>query len=421
VTRHAVAGRVFYVKRYRHHAVPFRPWKFLFKASQAKSEWELAQQLEKRDVPIVSHLALGERWSKGGLLESILITAGFEGLPLNEVQGVDPATVLEFVVRLHDRGVLHADLHAANLLVRRDPLELRLVDLHGARIKDPLTPEDRAENLALLRVSFPIPVPPAVQQTSTQTRQRLLFRRSRRCLRRNREFDVERAGGLKWHVRLPFHNGAVRQIIQDPDGFLENQAQILKPGRTSTVGCAEGVVLKRFNLRKVSSLVKDLGRRSRAKRSYQQAYHLELLGIPTARSIATADRRIFGFLRRSYFLMEEIRGATDLGTILRTGREPKSTLVDQVATLVARLHEEGFSHRDLKETNLVLDDQGNLYVLDLDGLKFRERIPERRAALDLLRLARGTEAYPAVTRRHRVRFLREYCRLRGLRRIPRLT
>jgi tRNA A-37 threonylcarbamoyl transferase component Bud32 len=419
VTRHAVAGRGFYVKRYRHDAVPFRPWKFLFKPSQARTEWELAQQMESRGVPIVGHLALGERWSKGALRESILITAGFDGWPLNEVKGVEPFAVLQFVEQLHKRGVLHEDLHPANILVRRQPLELRLVDLHGAKVKQQLTPEERAENLALLRVSFPIPVSPEVQRSSTQTRQRLLFRRSKRCLRRNREFEIERAGGLKWHIRVPFCNATLRQILQDPDRFLESQAQILKPGRTSTVGRNDGVVLKRFNLRKFFSLVKDLGRSSRARRAYQQAYHLELLGIPTARSIATADRRVCGLLTRSYFLMQEIAGARDLGTILRGG-DPPAGLIEQVAALVARLHEEGFSHRDLKETNLMLDDRDTLHVLDLDGLKFMERVPERRAALDLLRLARGTGAYPAVTRRHRVQFLVKYCRLRELRRVPRL-
>jgi tRNA A-37 threonylcarbamoyl transferase component Bud32 len=420
VTRHCLPGGNFYVKRYRHDAVPLRPLKFFFKRSQAKQEWELAHELQRRGVPVVEHVALGERRSRGGLQESILITAGFEGVPLNEAQEIDPSAVLRFIEQLHERGVLHEDLHPANLLVRRDPFELRLVDLHGAKVKDRLTIKERNVNLALLRVAFPIPVAPEVQRSSAQTRQLLLFRRSKRCLRRNREFAFERIGGLRWHVRLPLLTPSAKKILLDPDGFLSETAHILKPGRTSTVGRGDGVVLKRFNFRKPFSLVKDLGRPSRARKAYQQAYHLELAGIPTARCIATADRRICGFLWQAYFLMEEIPGAIDLGTVLRSGCHLEAGLIDQVAELVARLHEEGFSHRDLKESNLVFGNNGVLHVLDLDGLKFVKQLSERRAALDLLRLARAAEIYPAVTRHQRFRFLVKYCRDRRLRSVPRL-
>ena len=206
-------------------------------------------------------------------------------MPLDEAREIDPRLVLEFVERLHEHGVLHQDLHPGNLLVKRTPLELRLIDLHGVAVKARLTPAERARNLALLRIGFPIPVSREVQSLSAVLRRELLHQRSKRCFWRNREFDRRRLGGLIWHVRLPFLNPAVEGVLSDPDGFLKSRAHILKPGRTSTVGRADGVVLKRFNLRKVLSLAKDLARASRARRAYRQSYHLELLGIPTARSI----------------------------------------------------------------------------------------------------------------------------------------
>lgn len=420
VTRHSVGDRTYYVKRYRHHVVPLRSLKYFFAPSQARQEWKVARELETRGVPAVRHVAWGERWSRSGSLESILITEGFEGVPLDEARDVDPKVVLEFVEQLHACGVLHKDLHPGNLLVKRKPMELRLIDLHGVIVKARLTSTERARNLALLRIGFPIPVSPEVQRLSTALRRQLLQQRSRRCFWRNREFDRRRLGGMIWHVRLPFFTSIVEEVLSDPDGFLKSRAHILKPGRTSTVGRAEGVVLKRYNLRKVLSLAKDLARDSRARRAYRQSYHLELLGIPTARPIATADRRAGGVLLRSYFLMEEIQGAMDLGAYLRAGHLPKAALIQQAASLVGRMHAEGYSHRDLKETNLVLDSGGRLHVIDLDGLKFCDPVPERRAALDLMRLAGGLKQYPAVTRRHRILFLLGYCRVRGLRRVPQL-
>jgi tRNA A-37 threonylcarbamoyl transferase component Bud32 len=419
VTMHKAAGRTFYIKRYRHASVPFRPLKFFVKASQARQEWTLARQLESLGVPVVAHLALGERWGLG-LQESLLITEGFAGKPLEQMFHPNPPAVVEFVRRMHERGVLQEDLHGGNILVSASG-EMRLVDLHGTIIKPSLTAEERAGNLARLRVSFPLPVPAEVEALSVRMRRQLLRSRSRRCLRRNREFSPERAGGLTWWVRLPFLSQAVKEILNDPDGLLRNRAQILKGGRTSTVGRVDGVVLKRFNLRKMESLVKDLFRASRARRAFRAAYHLELLGLPTARPIAAADRRVCGLLLRSYLLMEEIVGATHLGAYLREGRAPEMKAVEQAARLIARLHEEGFSHRDLKESNLVLGADGRLYLLDLDGMNFFSTVPDVRAAADLQRLAHAMKQYGGVTPAHRARVLRVYCRTRNRMRVPRLN
>jgi len=419
VTLHRIGDRTFYVKRYLHHAVPLRPLKFFLKPSQARQEWTLAQELDARGVPIVRHLALGERRTWRGVQESILVTEGFDGVPLGQAPGLDPAAVLDFVQGMHACGVLQRDLHPGNLLVRPEPFELRLVDLHGIHVQAQVSAEDRQENLALLRVFLPVRVSPDIERRSRTLRQDLLYERSRRTLRRNRDFAQLRLGGLKWHVRLCLVDDAVRRVLNDPDGFLETRAQVLKPGRSSTVGRADGLVLKRFNFRKIENIVKDLVRPARARRAFRAAYHLELVGIPTARPIATAARRGGGLLFRSYLLMEEIAGATELGAYLRASPAPPAALVQQAARLIARLHEEGFSHRDLKETNLVLDREGRLYLLDLDGLKFLRRVPARRAAADLERLARGVAKYSAVTAQHRRLFLRTYCRARSLQSVPR--
>ena len=212
----------------------------------------------------------------------------------------------------------------------------------------------------------------------------------------------------------------MKRILDAPDRFLETEAEILKPGRSSTVGRKDGLVLKRYNLRKFESLAKDLFRSSRARRAYRNAYHLELLGIPTPRPLAAADRRCCGFLLRSYFLMEAIPGATHLGALLRLKPAPERDLIRQAAGLIAKLHEEGFSHGDLKETNLVLDNNGRMFVLDLDGLRFLLDWAEDQAAADLVRLAMAMAKYPCVSTPHRFLFLRVYCRARRLKRVPRL-
>jgi len=419
VSRHVITGKTFYVKRYRHHAVALRPLKFFFKSTQAHREWQLAQELEARQIPIVRHVALGERRSWAGTLESILITEGFEGVPLSLTAKVDLRAVLAFVSRMHDRGVLQEDLHPANLLARTEPFELRLVDLDGTRIFPRLTAMQRQENLVFLAAFLPVPIPRELGEESRELRKRMVARRAWRCLRNNREFALQPHGTLKWQVRLPLVTDAARRVLNDPDGFLKTRATILKPGRTSTVGKADGLVLKRFNFRKVENLLKDLFRRSRARRAFLKAYHLELAGVPTARCVAVSSRRACGVLLRSYLLMEEIVGAVDLGTHLRTNGKPSLALAVQAGRLIARLHDQGFSHRDLKESNLLVAADGRIYLLDLDSLYFVDQVSEWRGATDLARLARGVEKYPALKARHRIVFLLAYCHARGLKRVPR--
>jgi tRNA A-37 threonylcarbamoyl transferase component Bud32 len=419
VSRHQLGGQSFYIKRYFHHAVPLRPLKFFFKATQARQEWTLAQQLEARRIPIVRHVALGERRTWSGVQESLIITEGFEGAQADEAPGVDPLAVLRFVEFMHEQGVVQEDLHLANLLVRQQPLELRLVDLHGARVRPRLSGDERRRNLALLRIFLPVPVPRDIEVRSRELRKRMLHSRSWRCLRNNREFAAQRHGGLMWRVRLPFVNEAVRRVLDAPDAFLNGRATMLKAGRTSTVGKADGLVLKRFNFRKVENLFKDLFRPSRARRAFRKAYHLELAGVPTARPIAAAQRRVCGILLRSYLLMEEIAGAVNLSAWLRSGPVPEPALVRQAAQLVARLHDEGFSHRDLKLSNLALGADGRLCVLDLDGLQFQLVVPDNRIAADLERLDRAARKFPVVTAAHRRLFLRAYCKARRLTAVPR--
>jgi tRNA A-37 threonylcarbamoyl transferase component Bud32 len=411
VVRSEIDGLSCYIKRYRHDRHVFRPLKFFWKSSQARHEWDLARQLAERGIPIVRHLAHGQRWSWRGLKESILITEAFPGRPLNEIEVLPPDVILGLIARMHELGVLQKDLHPGNILFCPQTGQICLVDLHGICLKRTISPEERDRNLAFLRLFVPLPVSSKVIQLSQAMRPAYFLQRSRRCWKHNREFAPRRYGRLTWQVRLPDLGKEVESILRDPDGFLRGQAEILKPGRSATVGKKAGLVLKRNNFRKPLSLVKDWFRPSRGWSTFRKAYHLELVGIPTARPIAAANHRLGPFVYRSYFLMTEIPGAMDLARYKGGSLE----VVRAVARIIARLHNEGFSHRDLKETNLVLDCKNEPSLLDLDGLSFLGTVPLERAVFDLARLDRGIAALPQYHRADRVCFLYHYCRERKIR------
>lgn len=409
VTVHSVREKTFYIKRYRHFAIPFRPLKFFFKPSPARQEWELAQKLEALKLPIVRHAALGERRDWRGLQESILITEGFEGKPLNEVPDVNAAAALELVNRMHALGVLQPDLHEGNVLVSPATGEMRLVDLYHTQIKAHVSEAERKLNLALLRMHLPINVSPDVAELSRRVRRQRFHHRSQRVLRNRVETQPKRFGGLLWHIRPQFQNENVERILASPDEFLTTRAKILKPGRSTTVGCADDLVLKRYNLRKFLNLFKDLFRASKAERAFRKAFHLELVGIPTARAIASTERRVARFLLRSYLLMEEIPGAIHLGE----WRDDSAKAIESLARLLAKLHDEGFSHRDLKETNLLFDREQRLFLIDLEGLKFLDNVPASRADADLARLDKALASLPQFSQADRITLRKRYDQLRS--------
>lgn len=404
-------GQGFYVKRYRYSAIPLRPYKYWFKTSQARQEWELARDLEQKGIPIVRHVALGERWHRGGLQDGILITEAFHGIPVREAGQVFADKVLSLVLRMHEAGAIQHDLHGANVLVNPDSGEVRLVDLHGIEMKLHLSDRDKAENLARLRKFQAVEVSPDIEVMSREMRRRMYHQRSFRAWKRNRDFEPQEHGRHRWQVRSGLMNDEIRHVLQAPDSFLDRATLRFKNGRSSMVAAGDSVVLKRYNFKKPFNLIKDLFRPSRALASFRKAYHLELSGIPTARPLAAADRRVGGLVTGGYFLMERI----PLAVSLRDYRSDANSVVRKVALLIAQLHEEGFSHRDLKTSNIMFDQNDRPVLIDLDGLSYESGVSHQRAQTDLRRLWAAAQQHPQWKPTFALRFMRHYCRERNLR------
>jgi tRNA A-37 threonylcarbamoyl transferase component Bud32 len=82
-----------------------------------------------------------------------------------------------------------------------------------------------------------------------------------------------------------------------------------------------------------------------------------------------------------------------------------------VGRLVGRLHASGFSHRDLKATNLLVrerDGRIEACIIDLDGAAKPWRLSKRRRLANLARLAIASLELTGVTQTMRLRMLRAY-------------
>jgi len=228
---------------------------------------------------------------------------------------------------------------------------------------------------------------------------------------------------ISWLVNPDFDSPGLQQWLADPQRLTTAPATLLyrtahpqsnQLYRLPFAAVNSGaVIVKRFPPPTGARRWKQFFRRSHAWRAFRKAETLCRLGIPTPTPIAAGEVRLGLRLQEAWLLTEAITPTTTLTRLLADQRRLPRETVRRVARLLARLHDCGFSQRDLKATNLMLDGHQQPWLIDLDGLRYFWRLPAWRALGDLGRLAREFVDHPRVLRWDARRLLKEYCRARG--------
>lgn len=136
-------------------------------------------------------------------------------------------------------------------------------------------------------------------------------------------------------------------------------------------------------------------------------------GIPTAPIVAYGMEKRHGLFKRGALITREITLTRDLADIARNDdprlydRQWVKHVSQQVADAMRHMHAQHFTHNDLKWRNLLVDDEGRLYLIDCllgafwHGELFRHRVLKEFATLD--RVARYK-----LSRSQRLRFYLQY-------------
>jgi len=299
VYRVALPGLCIYLKHYR--LPDLRAWlRQLVRPAKARMEFDRALAVAARRVPTVFPVALGERCNGSGPSDSFLITQGLEGteslsdfiektFPRFERQRQTrlrpllAAALGEFVARLHDAGIVHKDLHAANLLVRLGPGDcpsLYLIDLHDVHLGRALNWQASRDNLVMLNRWFALRasrpdryrfwraycrtrrlmrgrwpggacyqgvLTPAnrlafrdsardLEQRTWRSNLRFWRHRDRRCLVTNRYYYRLQSEAVVGCAVRDLDPGAMASLLADPDApFQQPGVILLKDSRSSTV------------------------------------------------------------------------------------------------------------------------------------------------------------------------------------------
>ncbi|HYH69287.1 MAG TPA: lipopolysaccharide kinase InaA family protein [Urbifossiella sp.] len=428
-------GGAVYVKHLRPRGL--RAWaREVVRPPKARLEFENALLLAARGVATVEPLAWGgpdSPWPGESLLvtrardAAVPFTELLESLPTRppaERRAV-AAALGRFLARLHDTGVTHPDPHPGNLLVEGSRFDL--LDLHAVRFSAPLTWPDARANLVLFNRWFQLRASRAdrlrfwtsyraarrapidreggreIEQATAVSNLRFWAARVRDCLGRTRHFPRVRGG---FAVRdLPA--GA----LTDPDALLTANPT-LKDSRTSTVAAlalpdGRRVVLKRVNVRRWYSPLKNLFRPSAVLRSWVAGHALRDRWLPTPRPLAVFHRYRLGLPAEGYLLVEEVPGAVGLAEAVAAG-VPLDDLVPRLARVVRLMHDRHVSHRDLKAANVLLANGVEPVFIDLVGVRVGRPVSVRQRAKELARLNASFLSSPRVRQADRLRFLRTY-------------
>ncbi len=225
--------------------------------------------------------------------------------------------------------------------------------------------------------------------------------------------------GLCWTVRAGMAEGTLDAVLEAPDAFLADPTHHFKNSRNVTIASIPragetGWVLRRLNYGKRLHRLRDSLRPTRAHRAFSHGLRLEQAGVATARVLAVGEIRRLGWPVRAYLLTEEIPNAETLHQLLQSRAPTLPAALASLAEALAKLHDAGYLHRDLKATNVLFDNQSHAHLIDLDGVRRMRGPTHRQAVADLARLAKDMMAVPTFSRDDWDAFLQTYCRHRGL-------
>ncbi|HEX7618087.1 MAG TPA: lipopolysaccharide kinase InaA family protein [Verrucomicrobiae bacterium] len=225
-------------------------------------------------------------------------------------------------------------------------------------------------------------------------------------------FESLRAGGFVWRIALPLDDAA-RAVLEDPAKIFRDLALSLHSGRSTVVGVGATFAVKRYNprveFRRFNTYRRAFCAPRLAFHALEMSARLRAAGFPAARIFAAAQRRESWRGWLGYCVAERI---PDLVALNDWHGERRKVLLT-LAVFLAMLHRDGFSHRDLSGTNVLLDPHGNPVLVDLDDVEFFGEVSMQRAALDLKWFSNQLALQPPLRPREAARFLIQYAQRRG--------
>jgi len=307
---------------------------------------------------------------------------------------------------------------------------------------------DRFGQASSLARNFPISPRQMIEQVAVRAEEhadRLWSKRDRRAHRTGSYFVRVRAeGGWRGHAMLQSkHPATTAQAakqtftrkqweawLKSPLDWVDpSKHELIKDSHTATICKAvlpttppATVIVKRHLSRNIVKKIGQLLGPSRNMRAWKIANRLLNRDLPVAQTIAIVERYAGGLLRTDSLLFTDfVPGSVDLEAFFTRDlgvlpsdeqRRVKNRLIESLVRLIRMFHDRGFTHRDFKAGNLLINwsppyhDAPRLTFIDMDGIRFVKRASADQRMRAIVRLCVSLMNSPACTRTDLLRFLK---------------
>jgi heptosyltransferase I len=216
------------------------------------------------------------------------------------------------------------------------------------------------------------------------------------------------------------------ECLSQPHLLFENVEKVLKTEGRNCVA-VKNITVGNVQLKVVSKRHCPEGglrqffrsfRQGRALRNFHTSLKLQSFSVPVAAPLAALQQKKGPLTRQSIYITRYLQDSCDLKTFCRQRLSIKfktrKHLANQLAAILASLHQNGFWHRDSKASNFLVASDNKILLVDIDGIKPYRLHREICRYRSLWQLAASLLSVPAINRTDYLRCFTAYCNLTGL-------
>jgi tRNA A-37 threonylcarbamoyl transferase component Bud32 len=178
----------------------------------------------------------------------------------------------------------------------------------------------------------------------------------------------------RWTLNPEYATGDSGRLFADMDSVFALEGEVITSDPISTVHKV-WVGDRFYYVKRYTSAGKNLRRyigRSRIQAEWENLLRFQAWGIPAATVVAFGSERCAGAFIRGALITEELRETRDLASLAK-GNDQRlgdrawvKHVCRQVAWSTRMMHDQGFTHNDLKWRNILVDERARAKVYFID-------------------------------------------------------
>jgi len=194
----------------------------------------------------------------------------------------------------------------------------------------------------------------------------------KKYLRNNSRHCSRKSGGIRFVVDKAFtDDNGFEELVRNIDQRME-EGNVFKKGNTCFVSSfeynGEKVIVKRYNYKGLLHALRTSLKGSRARHSWIQGHRLRMFHINTPEPVAFLEIRKCGVITNSYIITRYVEGNKLKEYLDKIDPAKQKENIREVCHLLERLRKCNIVHGDLKESNILITNDGP-QLIDLDSTK----------------------------------------------------